>query len=237
MKSGRYEESEQLELSKAAVPFSPEQIGTRIDELATRVGGKRKLANLAGIHETQLHKYIKGANAPSAAVAVALAQAGNESLDWLLLGKSAARIEEKRDEDLYAYVPLYDARCSAGDGAWNERSRVLVHLAFTLYGLRKKGLTPACLICLRVDGDSMTGLLEDGDTVMVDMSRNSLAGEGVYVVQLDGHLYAKRLQRQFDGSILIISNNAAYKEMVVPRERVDELLIVGRVVWAGGWMV
>lgn len=239
MKSGSYDHSEPSELEVPAVPFSPEAIGTRIEELAARLGGKRELANLSGIHETQLYKYIKGANAPSIAVAVALAQAGNESLDWLLLGKGSAQAASAPaiDEDAYSYVPLYDARCSAGNGAWNERSRVLVNLSFTSYSLRKKGLTPSDLACLRVDGDSMTGLLEDGDTVMIDQRRNALEGEGVYVVLLDDHLYAKRLQRQFDGSVLIISHNKEYQPMTVPKDRLAELHIIGRVVWAGGWMI
>lgn len=238
MKSGTYEQSEPTEPKATPVPFSPESIGTRIEELAARVGGKRELANLSGIHETQLYKYIKGANAPSIAAAVALASAGNESLDWLLLGKrGAAAGPAAEGEEIYAHVPLYDARCSAGHGAWNERARVLVQLAFTRYSLRKKGLTPSDLACLRVDGDSMTGLLEDGDTVMIDLSRSALEGEGVYVVMLDDHLYAKRLQRQFDGSVLIISHNKEYKDMVVPRDRLGELQIIGRAVWAGGWMV
>ncbi|WP_325950234.1 XRE family transcriptional regulator [Pseudomonas putida] len=200
------------------------------------MGGKRELANLSGIHETQLYKYIKGANAPSIAVAVALANATGASLDWLLQGKSAPAAVGREDEP-YAFVPLYDARCSAGNGAWNERSRVLVNLSFTRYSLRKKGLNPTDLACLRIDGDSMTGLLEDGDTVMVDLGRNSLEGEGVYVVMLDDHLYAKRLQRQFDGAVRIISHNKAYEPMTVPKERLGELQIIGRVVWAGGWRV
>lgn len=239
MKSSSYDQSEQSEPDNQLVPFSPEAIGTRIEALAARVGGKRELANLSGIHETQLYKYIKGANAPSIAVAVALAHAGSESLDWLLLGKRSATTaaESANDVDTYAYVPLYDARCSAGNGAWNERSRVLVQLSFTRYSLRKKGLSPTDLACLRVDGDSMTGLLEDGDTVMIDLGRNSLEGEGVYVVLLDDHLYAKRLQRDFDGSVHIISHNKEYREIVVPKDRLAELCIVGRAVWAGGWLI
>ncbi len=154
---------------------------------------------------------------------------------WLAFGTSASAPAD--EDDPYAYIPLYDARCSAGSGSWNERSRVLVHLSFTRYSLRKKGLTPSELACLRVDGDSMLGLLDDGDTVMIDQRRNTLEGEGVYVVMLDDHLYAKRLQRQFDGSVLIISHNKEYKELTVPRDRLAELQIIGRVVWAGGWMV
>lgn len=143
----------------------------------------------------------------------------------------------QEDEDVYAYIPLYDARCSSGHGAWNERAKVLTKLAFTRYSLRKKGLNPESLACLRNDGDSMKGLIEDEDTVMIDQNRNSLEGEGVYVILLDDHLYAKRLQRQFDGAVLIISHNKEYQPMTVPRDRLAELQIVGRAVWAGGWLI
>ena len=76
----------------------------------------------------------------------------------------------------------------------------------------------------------------DGDTVLIEHSLNTLEGEGVYVIHLDDHLYAKRLQRQFDGAIHIISENKAYKDMVVPKAKLNDLRIIGRVVWAGGWL-
>ena len=74
----------------------------------------------------------------------------------------------------------------------------------------------------------MQGLLSDGDTVMIDHRRSSLEGEAVYVIRLDDHLYAKRLQRQFDGSIHIISENKAYRDMIVPKEQLNDLEIIGR---------
>ncbi|MOA09770.1 putative HTH-type transcriptional regulator [compost metagenome] len=148
---------------------------------------------------------------------------------------AAASAEVNDDE--YALIPLYDARCSAGHGSWNEGCRVLTHLAFTRYSLRKKGLEPARLSAIRVDGDSMEGLLSDGDTVMIDHGRNTLEGEAVYVIRLDDHLYAKRLQRQFDGSVQIISENQSYRDMLVPKDRLEDLEIIGRVVWSAGWMI
>ncbi|RQA67162.1 c repressor, partial [Pseudomonas aeruginosa] len=42
---------------------------------------------------------------------------------------------------------------------------------------------------------------------------------------------------QFDGSIAIISENKAYKDMVVPKDQLSDLDIIGRVVWLGRWMV
>ena len=140
-------------------------------------------------------------------------------------------------EDSYAYIPLYDARVSQGHGAWNESVKVLTMLAFTKYSLRRKGLNPAELAAVRVDGDSNEPILSDGDTVMVDLSRNVLQGEAFYVIRIDDLLYAKRLQREFDGSILVISANPAYKMITVPQDRLDSLKIIGRVMWAGGWMI
>ncbi|MGH7960433.1 MAG: S24 family peptidase, partial [Candidatus Binatia bacterium] len=107
---------------------------------------------------------------------------------------------------------------------------------FTAYSLRKQGLTPSMLSAIRVDGDSMAGLLEDGDTVMIDHGRNQLEAEAVYVIRLDDHLYAKRLQRLFDGSVRIISENKAYGDVVVSKTQLNDLEIIGRVVWAGGWV-
>ena len=137
----------------------------------------------------------------------------------------------------YAYIPLYDAYISQGHGAWNEGARILTMLAFTRYSLRKKGLEPKQLAAVRVDGDSNEPELSEGDTVMVDLSRNHFQGEAFYVIRLNDLLYAKRLQREFDGSMSVISANTAYHPVRVPRERLDSLEIVGRVVWAGGWMI
>lgn len=236
----KLESKETTQLSGSGVePESDMSFIERLRDIAAIAGSVSALAKAAGMSQGGLQRYLKGGE-PTRLVLISLAECTGVSLTWLMTGegeKFAGKQHQHAVEDeAYAYVPLYDARCSAGSGAWNERSRVLVNLSFTRYSLRKKGLTPADLACLRVDGDSMTGLLEDGDTVMIDQSRNTLEGEGVYVVLLDDHLYAKRLQRQFDGSVLIISHNKEYQPMTVPKDRLAELQIVGRVVWAGGWV-
>jgi len=215
----------------------------RLREMASMAGSVTALARAAGISQGGLQRYLKGGE-PTRRVLISLARSCEVNLLWLMTGEGEKfttpqpkAAKDKAPEDIYAYIPLYDARCSSGHGAWNERARVLAHLAFTRYSLRKKGLNPETLSCLRNDGDSMLGLIEDDDTVMIDESRNTLEGEGVYVILLDDHLYAKRLQRQFDGSVHVISENKAYQVMVVPKARLNELQIVGRAVWAGGWLI
>lgn len=237
-----YEESEQDSPSEQAVPFATEGIGTRISAVADLYPSRKQAAQAAGVALSSLQRWIAEEGTPAIDSVARLAYSKGVSLDWIATGTGGMYRGTKADEpeesdDPYAYIPLYDARCSAGHGSWNERCKVLTRLAFTRYSLRKKGLNPATLSALRNDGDSMSGMIEDGDTVMIDESRNTLEGEGVYVVLLDEHLYAKRLQRQFDGAIHIISHNKDYRDMVVPKARLDELQIVGRAVWAGGWLV
>jgi phage repressor protein C with HTH and peptisase S24 domain len=203
-------------------------------------GSGDELSRLSAIPRRTLEYYLTGQREPKVARCVDIAKAVGVDIGWLASGEGDPRQGLLKAEPIpdgkYAYVPLYDARCSAGHGAWTEGAKILTMLAFTSYSLRKQGLDPRKLSAIRVDGDSMEGLLSDGDTVMIDHSRSALEGEAVYVIRLDDHLYAKRLQRQFDGSIHIISENKAYRDMIVPKERLNDLEIIGRVVWGGGWM-
>lgn len=232
-----YDESNESNASGQSYSIAGSGIECFKDRLKAilRGGSLRGFSRECGLSEATLRSYLSGDTYPTLDRLELIARAGRVSPMELAFGVNDRPLPG--EEDTYAYIPLYDARCSAGNGAWNERSRILVQLSFTRYSLRKKGLVPADLACLRVDGDSMTGLLEDGDTVMIDQRRNTLEGEGVYVVLLDDHLYAKRLQRQFDGSVLIISHNKEYQPMTVPKDRLVELQIVGRAVWAGGWLI
>ncbi|WP_438454831.1 S24 family peptidase [Vreelandella venusta] len=156
-------------------------------------------------------------------------------MQWLAFGTAQEEAAQVLGMEDYAFVPLYDAQCSAGPGAWNENCRVLTHICFTRYSLRKQGLTPEHLSAVRNDGDSMYPDISNGDTVLIDHTRTTIEGEGIYIIRLEDHLYAKRLQRNFDG-VSVISTNSAYDKVFVPRDRLSELEIIGRAVWAAGWL-
>lgn len=183
---------------------------------------------------------MTGDSEPKASRLVAIAKTAQVDIGWLVSGegsKSPSVTLEAQQEDLYDYVPLYDAHISQGHGTWNEGARILTMLAFTKYSLRKKGLVTEHLAAVRVAGDSNEPVLSDGDTVMVDLRRNQFHGEGFYVIRLDDLLYAKRLQRQLDGGVMVISANAAYQPLTVPRDSLESLYVVGQIVWSGGWMI
>ena len=216
-----------------------EDLASRIRICAELAGSGDELARLTAIPRRTLEYYLTGQREPKVARCVDIAKAAGVDVGWLASGDGDRRkgtAETSWDQDAYVYVPLYDTLCSGGHSSWNEDAKVLAKLAFTAHSIRKRGLEPSRLSAIRVDGDSMQGMLNDGDTVVVDHGRNMLEGEAVYVIHLDDHLYAKRLQRQFDGSVHIISENKAYKDMIVPKEQLENLHIIGRVVWAGGWI-
>jgi phage repressor protein C with HTH and peptisase S24 domain len=238
-----YEESELNKNADGSVPNPDKGIGTRISEISEMLGGRKKAAQAAGVALSTFHRWLAGDSIPALDSISRLAQKAGVSLDWVATGEGAKQLgqspsipdTEVHGMEDYAFVPLYDAQCSAGDGAWNENCRVLTHISFTRYSLRKQGLTPEHLSAIRIDGDSMEPILHSGDTVLIDHTRTTIEGEGIYILRLDGHLYAKRLQRNFDG-VSIISTNKEYREVVVPRDRLHELDIIGRAVWSAGWL-
>ncbi len=210
----------------------------RISVAIERAGGATSMSKKAGVSSSVLRKWRSGQSEPSRTNLIKMAIAADVSVEWLVSGEggleTTAQVEPLGMDD-YAFVPLYDAQCSAGAGSWNENSRVLTHLSFTRYSLRKQGLTPDHLSAIRIDGDSMEPVLNSGDTVLIDHTRTTIEGEGIYVLRFDGHLYAKRLQRNFDG-VVIISANKEYAPVTVPRDRLEELEVIGKAVWSAGWL-
>jgi phage repressor protein C with HTH and peptisase S24 domain len=242
LKSGTYTEKKHPASGEDAVSFPNSGIETRIATVAGLFESRKQAAEAAKVALSSLQRWIAGEGMPAFNSLALLASAVGVSLDWIASGRGEMYPTEGTagqavDESIYAYVPLYDARISQGHGAWSDGARVLTMLAFTKYSLTKKGLQASQLAAVRVDGDSNEPFLKDGDTVMVDLSRNLIQGEAFYVIRLDDLLYAKRLQRQIDGGVVVISANTAYPAISVPADRLERLQVVGRVVWSGGWMI
>lgn len=240
-----YENGNERKKADSSVPIPLMGLGTRISAIADLFESRKDAANAAGVSASTLQRWIAGEGSAAFDSVIKLASAKGISLDWIASGEGGMYLGVKEDaqpeqptecSETHAYIPLYDARCSAGGGAWNQSVTKLADLAFTKYSLQKKGLHPSKLSAVQVDGDSNEPLLSNCDTVMIDHSRNQIQGEAFYVIRLNEHLYAKRLQIQFDGGIQIISANPAYLPVHVPRESVPDLDIIGRVVWVGRWM-
>lgn len=93
------------------------------------------------------------------------------------------------------------------------------------------GVTPNDLRMIFVRGDSMEPTLCAGDMILIDISKKSPTPPGIFVL-FDGlGLVAKRLEfisNTTPPAIRILSDNAQYSAY---ERTIDELHIIGRVVW------
>jgi phage repressor protein C with HTH and peptisase S24 domain len=127
-------------------------------------------------------------------------------------------------------VPRLPLGAAAGPGALAGDEAPFDAFRFSRRWLREQGLGGAQLSAIRVQGDSMEPLLHDGDEILVDRAQRTLR-DGVHVVRLGDALMVKRLAAAGPGRATLLSQNYAYPPVEVV---LDELEIVGRVVWKSG---
>jgi transcriptional regulator with XRE-family HTH domain len=154
----------------------------------------------------------------------------------VIMDGSAVRYANATDlEHEYVLVPRYNVKVSLGGGSMVESEQIVDHLAFKSDWIRSKmHLNTADLVLITAMGDSMYPTIRDGDLLLLDKSKTLVADDAIYVLRFDGNLIAKRLQKLFDGSIQIKSDNKVYDAQLVPVTKVPELAIIGRVMWIGG---
>ncbi len=127
-------------------------------------------------------------------------------------------------------VPRLPLGAAAGPGAMAVDEAPFDSFRFSRRWLRDQGLSGAQLSAIRVQGDSMEPLLHDGDEILVDRAQRSLR-DGIHVVRLGDALMVKRLAAAGPGRATLLSQNFQYPPVEVA---LDELEIVGRVVWKSG---
>lgn len=160
-----------------------------------------------------------------------------EAADYIAALAQKALINRNLPDDAgveFAMVPHYDVELSAGHGAIVEREAEIGRIAFRRDWLRQKGLSAKDLVVTRVKGDSMEPTIKDGALVLVDTRMEFPKADGIYVIQNDGELFAKRVQVDLAANgVSIISDNPSYKPVHLDRDDVKRLYIIGKVVWVG----
>jgi phage repressor protein C with HTH and peptisase S24 domain len=136
----------------------------------------------------------------------------------------------QRDAGEWVEVPRLDLGASAGSGRVAGAEDAFDTFRFSRRWLEEQGLARAQLSAIRVEGDSMEPLLNDGDEILVDRSPRPFR-DGIHVVRLGDTLMVKRVASAGPGRLALLSQNLAYPPVEVAA---DEVEIIGRVVWKGG---
>lgn len=207
---------------------------------------QKEMADYLGISFRSWQDYELGKSMPGGKVFERLANL-RYNVNWIFTGQGSMRLdpwevceshhryESAADmEKEYVLVPRYNVEVSTGGGAIVESEQVVDHLAFRSQWIQRvMHLVPSDLFLVSAIGDSMYPTMSQGDLLLVDKSQRDVKDDAIYILSQDGTLLAKRLQKLYDGSVQIKSDNKAYDAQLVPRERIGMLNIIGRVVWSG----
>lgn len=209
---------------------------------------QKEMAALLGINNRTYENYEKAVNPPGWDACQALVKMGYNA-NWLLTGEGEIKLGwvsyESPDGfklagataeagEGFVQVPRYEVKASAGGGAMIHSEQIVDHLAFRSDWVRNAlGVAVSSLVLINVIGDSMEPTLSEGDLILINKSVDGIGDNAVYVLRYDGKLIVKRIQRMFDGSVIIKSDNSMYGPETIKGDLVNGLDVVGRVVWCG----
>lgn len=178
-------------------------------------------------------------------------------LNWLLTGVGTPYLDkshpdnaggfrvEQRDDGVtdtlgnpvdlseFIFVPRYNVAAAAGHGAAVYAERPLFCMAFRKYWIDNYiTKQPEKLSVITVKGDSMEGVLNHGDNILVNHAETE-PRDGLYVLRIGNDLFVKRVQR-IPGKLLVTSANPHYAPFEIDlADTQDDTAIIGRVEWYG----
>lgn len=213
-------------------------------------GSEASFARAAGVSQTGLNRIAQG-GFPTLPVLVAIADTAGVSVEWLATGRGTeTALGDAQASDTaavamdtlgnpvdiadFVFIPRFNVKAAAGHGSALADGKPPLAMAFRRYWVEHYlRVNPRDLAVISVKGDSMEGVLNDRDTILVNQADNR-PGAGLYVLRMDGELFVKRLQRLPEGRLEVSSANEAYRpftiDMAAPP---SDFEIIGRVVWVG----
>lgn len=235
----------------------------RIRYAANKVGGQselaRRVSRITGTKvDPQNIQYLCKEGTRSSKLTGAIAEAADLDLTWLMTGagqpEKTAVTEVRQGDQPYQVtrspkhptktaeggyrLPKFNATPGAGASHYPpSHEEVIDQLTLSGDFIRKNLSITGIqnLAVLTAYGDSMEETFSSGDSLLVDRGVRDVKIDAVYVLQRDDELFVKRIQRQLDGSLMIISDNKKYEPQHVTQGKKNHLQVLGRVVycWVG----
>ncbi|PHM42376.1 XRE family transcriptional regulator [Xenorhabdus szentirmaii] len=132
----------------------------------------------------------------------------------------------------YFKIGALDVEASAGPGiSTGEFIETIGSIEYTtdeaklIFGNRREDIVKV----IAVKGDSMSGTIESGDQIFVDVTVNHFDGDGIYVFSFGRALYVKRLQLQ-KNKLAVLSDNRNYQTWYIEENEEPQLFIQGKVI-------
>lgn len=216
-------------------------------------GNVSELARQAGIKPPSAKRWLTGESDPQMSNLIKLARAAGVNVQWLATGEGAQYPSQSHSMSQeapspiitdtvgnsinindFVFIPYYNVKASAGHGSWEDDERQKTSLAF-----RRDWLSTFVtnrfeqLSVISVKGDSMTGILEDRDTILIDHTQTE-PQDGLFALKMDNGVFVKRVQWT-PNKLIIKSNHPDYEpfDIDLSKQTDRNVTIIGKVVWLG----
>lgn len=223
--------------------YNEELFGDRLRLCRKNKGVTQAVAAKAvGMSQTNLSELENGLYPTSSFTPMLADYYGVASL-WLANGKGKKELEQisrlykpaaNMDQNTI-FVEVLENAGSMGDGAAQLDSDIIagtIPISREWVGKTLPSISnPGSLRFIHGLGDSMSPTFQDGDVLLVDTAVHDPGIDGVYVLQVNGQLFIKRVSRRFDGRHEISSDNPSVKTIEALNGD-HSVEVKGRVVWA-----
>ncbi|MGR7723011.1 XRE family transcriptional regulator [Klebsiella aerogenes] len=200
------------------------------------------LAKASGVAQPTIWRLTSG-NARGSTKIVEIAKALGVRTDWLSTGSgpmrddgqepvSAPQKQNTSPADVFR-VDVLDLTVSAGPGIINnEFIEILRSVEYSEADARQmfNGRKADQIRIINVRGDSMSGTIEPGDLLFVDISVQRFDGDGIYAFLYDETAHVKRLQMMKD-KLIVISDNKTYVPWEpIEKDEMNRVFVFGKVI-------
>lgn len=207
-----------------------------------------RLAKEVNMAQSSVNKLLRGASGSRNVVAIA--KALGVDAEWLANGVGEAtsiepaniretnlRVkiweEMNKDEDEFVEIPLLNVSLAAGDGSCELEESSDFALVFRRYYLRKIGVPESAAKLVKVSGQSMEPMLNDGDVVGINTQEVAIRDGKTYAICQSDLLRVKTLIATPDSVIIRSINREEYPDEVVSRDDfLRNVRVIGKVFWS-----
>lgn len=220
------------------------KLSERLNEVMheLEIDGAKELATFCGVSEGLVSQWFSGKTKLGAKPLRAFART-RFNLDWITDGKlpkyrtsapqatgeGASRAARLATDDVIM-VPGSRVSFPSEGGVEFDLDETIDEIGYRASWFKGEGVTPDKARRLRVFGDSMTPLLYDRDTVIIDTEDKNVIDGKLYAIRYGHELRVRYVFRRLDGTLTLRSVNQNYpEEQVSPDIAREHIGIIGRV--------
>lgn len=193
---------------------------------------RREFAHSIGASPQAVTFWEQGAYTPNAKYLSAICEKYNvppKVFFTITEDETTLHLTFKEDDGTVA-IPRFNAYGSCGTGVSNQSEQMIGLVRVSLAWLQAKcpSIRAKSLEVITASGDSMSPTIKNLDFLFIDRSETEVRGDGIYAVIYAGDVFVKRVQRQPDGGLLLISDNTRYPPILIPPEQLEHVKIAGK---------